>query len=673
MDQNAKRGAGLIARWGGALKTCFSHPARLGILATLLTLCLIWSNALQLSHQGRNLTLDVLTRYFPYETLYPHNAQRLVFVDIDDRSLAQVGQWPWPRQTMAQLIHKITATGATAVGVDVLFTEKDRFSPDSLSQILAIPKPLIVSAGGVDGDAQLAEALATGPVALAMALSTTADTASKATPVGRFISTGTAGHEILPSASLLLPIPALSAAQAQGFVNTYKSEGLVRETPLLAQVGASIVPSLNLEMLRLAEQAENYFMTDSGVGHDLQLQLGGLAFTVSQQGTLIFHHGHSGRFQRISASTVLHDASVDLKGKLVIVGSGATGLGDRHSTSLEDDIAGPLFHLQAIDQILSGRFITHHAVFDVMVLLLCALLAAFFCVLIARAPLGYTLLALPLIALGLIAGAGYGFIQGGFLFNVPMAMLVLLSGPLTTYVKKSLVEAQLRKKMQSSFAQYVPADIVKRISQVGQQPSLGGEEIEASVLFLDIRGYTTLTETLNSDPKLLVQAIGLIMNAVTERLIAEGATIDKYIGDAVMAFWNAPEAQADHQLRALRAALAIDQSKGDIQQAVRALSPALQHLHIDFGIGVATGAVIVGNMGSDFRFNYTVMGDTVNVASRLESLTKDQGHSILAMGGELGQVHFLQGQAMQASPLGPIAVKGKQQATEVFAIRGANA
>ncbi len=653
-----------------SLTRILKHPLALGVCVTLLTLIMVLGNAFELSDHGRNTALDAMTKLYPYEKHYPDNAQRLVFVDIDDKSLAEIGQWPWPRQTTSKLINQIAAAGASTIGVDILFAEKDRFSPDSLSQMLGLPKNLLLSAGSVNGDTQLSNALQSTPSALAFALSQNNKLTS--TIAGHFISLGGIPNELFHTPSVLLPINELAKVNNMGFVNTYKTEGVVRETPLLAVFNGELIPSLNLAILRIAEHADHFIIKENRLGNGILIRIGDRHVQVSQHGTMLFHHGHSNRFQRISAAAFLNGPLPNLHGKIVILGSGAIGLGDRHSTTLEEDIAGPLFHLQIIDQILTGRFITHHLAFDLMIFMVTATLAIIFCYLITRVALGYVLILLPITVAALLASTLYGFLHNGFLFNVPIALLILLCGPIATYLMKSILEANLRKKIQTSFAQYVPADIVKRISQSSQVSSLGGEEIVSSVLFLDIRGYTTLTEALKNEPKLLIQAISLIMNAVTERLIAEGATIDKYIGDAVMAFWNAPEQQADHQLRAIRAAIKITADKGLIQQAVSALSPLLKDLQIDFGIGIATGPVIVGNMGSNFRFNYTVMGDTVNVAARLESLTKEKHQHILATGGllEEQQTAFIQQQIMVTS-LGKNAIKGKQERMVVFAIAAA--
>ena len=641
---------------------------------TLLTLLIIWSNPFKITEHGRDYALDTLTQLFPYESLYPEHAKTLVFVDIDDQSLNKIGQWPWPRQDTAALINKISESGAAAIGIDILMPEQDRFSPESLSQVLGLPKQSLTSAGGISGDQKLASVLKASPAVLAFALSNDIRPKLHQMSAGHFVAMGEIESDLLNTTSLMLPLAEISTAPGAGFINTYKIEGLIRETPLVAMYQGDMIPSLNLDILRVATHADNFLIKSSNFGTSLLIRAANLTIETSNHGNMIFHHGHSSRFQRISASAFLNGESQDMRNKIVILGASAMGLGDVHSSNLEDDVPGPLFQLQALDQMLAGRFITNHLAFDFLIIGVCALLAMTFSYFITRISVGLVLLAMPIVIAALVVSAIYSFISFGFLFNAPVAILVLVLGPIATYLVQSLLESRLRKKIQSSFAQYVPMDIVKRISQANKAPSLGGEEIDCTILFLDIRGYTTLTETLKSDPKLLVSTIALIMNEVTERLIAQGATIDKYIGDAVMAFWNAPEQQADHQLRALRAALSITAAKETIQQMVCNLSPALENIKIDFGIGVATGQVIVGNMGSDFRFNYTVMGDAVNVASRLESLTKEKGAPILATGGMLNLHNQSELNALQIeiSSLGQTSVKGKTETMDVYAIRSLN-
>jgi adenylate cyclase len=328
--------------------------------------------------------------------------------------------------------------------------------------------------------------------------------------------------------------------------------------------------------------------------------------------------------------------------------------------------------LQLIDQLLSGRFITTNDAFDRIIFLFCALLSLISVVLVVRLSLIYAIGLLLAGGLGLSGIALYAFVQYGFLFNFPLGLVILFSGGLVSYVFKSLFEESLRKKMQVSFSQYVPADVVQRITKSDNLPKLGGELIQATVLFLDLRGFTSLSETLKDDPELMVKAISTIMDEVTMRLIESGATIDKYIGDAVMAFWNAPEKQEDHLARALYGACLIEQDTNIIREKVYALDERLRSINIAFGIGVASGEVTVGNMGSSFRFNYTVLGDTVNTAARLEAMTKEKAVPVLATGIPTNKIYVFNGRQIQLIPMGSVEVRGKLEAVEIFGAKFLN-
>ena len=615
---------------------------------------------------SKRRALDALVKIFPYEKYYPDNAQALAFVAIDDESLEKLGQWPWPRQTVAKIAENIAKSGGASTGLDILFIEGDRYTPKQLSSLLNIPESRLLSAGALNGDAKLAQTVSETPTAVAFALSGGASVNPKTQFPNRFIAVGEVLNGLLDAPALIMPLPVLSISNGAGFVNTNQDDGFIRETPLLASHNGEILPALGLEMLRLAVGAKNYVVKPSDSGHQLMLKVGDAILNVDSSGGMLLHHGHTSRFPRISAHRLVNGVVPDLEGKIAVVGVDALALGDIHSTALEDSIPGALIHLQLIDQLLSGRFITTNNVFDRAIFLLCAILSLISVVFVQRLSLIY--------AMGLLIGGGailttialYAFLEYGFLFNFPLGLALLFSGGIVAYLFKSLFEESLRKKIQVSFSQYVPADVVQRITKSDNLPRLGGELIDATILFLDLRGFTSLTEKLKDDPELMVKAISTIMDEVTVRLIESGATIDKYIGDAVMAFWNAPEKQADHLARALYAACLIEQDASIIREKIYALDQKLGAIDIAFGIGVAYGKVTVGNMGSSFRFNYTVLGDTVNTAARLESMTKEKGVPILLTGANINQNYVFNGRAITLSPMGSADVRGKKEAVDIY-------
>ena len=291
---------------------------------------------------------------------------------------------------------------------------------------------------------------------------------------------------------------------------------------------------------------------------------------------------------------------------------------------------------------------------------------------VLRLPIYAVLLLIPVSILPLYYLAKYSFLGFGVIVNMPIAITIFILSGASTFIIKAFIQNIEKKKIQNSFLQYVPENIVKNINKESDVPSLGGQEIDGTVFFLDIRGFTAITETLKHQPHLLTKVISYIMSKVTEILIKHEATIDKYIGDAVMAFWNAPVTVKDHQLKAYKAAKAIKLALPEINQGVQKLLPEGQFkkITINFGIGVSTGKLIVGNMGSEFRFNYSVMGDIVNIAARLEQKTKELKKIILVGADDINDktIRRYKKAGINLTFINNIAVRGKKEKIPVYEI-----
>lgn len=648
-------------------------PLALGLVTTLFLLLLSFVDLFGANDYGAKKSLDLLSKSFPYEKLYPDNSASLALIAIDDESLQRLGQWPWPRKTVAKIIDNINKSGVAVLGVDVLFLEEDRYSPRKLAAEIHMPLSQLEALGFSNGDIQLGEAMANSRSVLAFALGR--DKMDQINGKGnvmpnRFIVVNDAAKYLISAPSLLMPQKTITKGTGFGFVNASKEGGLVREVPMAAIYGDMLVPSLSLDMLRAAQGVSNFIVKPSDSGHALNIKVGNYLVQTGLEGQLLYHHGQSSRFEQVPAYR-LYDGVVDnLQGRIAVFGVNALALGDRHTSIIEESVPGPLMHLQALDQILSGRFIMTHPGFDRMIYLICALIAGLICYLIVHVPLIYTLAIGGISFLMLLGVTTYSFIQFGFVFNFFTSLAILLTGGFFTYFLQSLHEERLRKKMQSSFAQYVPSDVVERISRSGKAPALGGEMIEASVLFLDLRGFTSLTELLKPYPELMVQVIGTIMEEITVRLIESGATIDKYIGDAVMAFWNAPEKQDNHLVRALYGACRIQEDLDLIKSKIYSINPIVKEIKIAFGIGICCGPITIGNFGSSFRFNYTALGDAVNIASRLEVLTKDKGWPILVAANSLkdGEQFIFNDRLIQVHLIGTTEIRGKVEVIEIFTV-----
>ena len=434
-----------------AIEKTLKSPFWFGFWVTFFLWAVATTNLFKITDFGRNTSLDALTKFYPFESLYPNNSGSFVFVNIDDNSLKTIGQWPWPRQISAKLIDKISHSGAAAIGVDILFAEKDRFSPDNLSQSLGISKKEIMTIGALNGDKILGEIVKETPTVLAFALSNQKIN-NKETLANHFVLMGEPPYYLLNAQSLIQPIPELQGAKGMGFVNTNKSEGMIRETPLVVQFQDNFFPSLALDMLRVAQGADNHVMKQSDLGESVLIKTGQLTVRANDEGSFIFHHGHMNRFTQIPVSEILSNQTFDFKNKIVIIGASAAGLGDIHSSNLEDDIPGPLFHLQLMDQALSDRYITYHVFYDRLIFLLCAGLSILFSFLMLRVAYRYVLIGIPAIAAILIFLSVERFLHAGFIFNTPIALVLLFSGSMTTYFNQIAQKIMLGRAVEKDIA-----------------------------------------------------------------------------------------------------------------------------------------------------------------------------------------------------------------------------
>jgi len=422
------------------------QPTLIGVVMMFIVYVLATNNVFDVNALGKAATLDRLTQITPFEERYPDSAEVFAFVDIDDASLNAHGQWPWPRQLTAKLIEQTLLSGAVAVGVDILFSEPDRLSAASLSEHFKIQSQRLQTLGIEDGDALLGKLLAEKPVVISYALSNDRALATQMTLPNRFIQIGKPFNYVPNASAAVTPINALEKAQGFGFVNTYKDRGIIRDTPLILKLNNEYVASLGLELLRVAQQAPNFILKENDLGSGLLIKSGELISESDLSGKFLFHYGHMSRFQNIPATKVLA-GQANLENKIVIIGSSAKGLGDFHATNLEDVVAGPLIHLQLMEQIINERFFIDHPLFNQMILWFALMLGTLFCYLIEKKSQALSLLLLIVTALGIIYMAYWNFTNNNFILNVPVVIAIILTGFLTTYFSNSLAEAFIKKNI----------------------------------------------------------------------------------------------------------------------------------------------------------------------------------------------------------------------------------
>ncbi len=568
-------------------------------------------------------------------------------VDIDEASLAKIGQWPWPRSELARIVERLAEAGAETIAIDLILAEPDRLSPDALARQAETRRelaPIVAELSTLpSNDTLLARAMTKLPVVLGFAGDTTRKNTPR-TPKAAFATAGDDPRLFVPRfQGAIEPLPELAAAATgEGAVNWLPArDQIVRSVPLLVSAGDVLAPTLALEALRTGMGETTAFVRASGGSGVLAfgqetgvetVRVGTTVLPTTSDGQLWLNFARADPRRYISAQTVLDRtfASEDVRGRHVLIGASATGLLDLRATPLASSVPGVEIHAQAIEQMLSGAHLTRPAFAtgaEIVFLLLAGLLVS---AAIHRAgPLTAAIIGAGAVA-AVAAGSWIAFSKGAYLLDPVYPALALLavylSGSLLSYIRTETDRARVKR----AFGHYVAAPLVEQLAQDPSRLKLGGEMRDVTLLFADVRGFSRLSEGM--DAETLIRFVNRLFTPLSEIILAQRGTIDKFMGDAVMAFWNAPIADPGHAAAACRAALAMQHEirRLNREDAARQAAEGTPHKALNIGIGLNTGKCCVGNVGSPERFDYSVLGDAVNVASRIESATKRYGVPILA-------------------------------------------
>ncbi len=613
-----------------------------------------------------------------FQVLWPRvqNSRPVAIVDIDEASLKTIGQWPWPRTVIADLVTRITQAGAVAIGFDVVFAEPDRMSPAIAEQ----------SFRGIDPDTRAKlDSLPSNDQVLADAIRQSrvvvgeAGTATPTqTPPGEaMLQTGFAirGPDPAPwlvtFPGILRNVPAIEkAAAGRGlFSINPEHDGIIRRVPVVMEAQGALEPALTMEMLRVVTHSGAILVRVNEAGVQ-SVAVPGLEVPTDRNGQLWVHFNKHDQSRYVSAKDVLQGTVPPdrLRGRLVLVGTSAIGLLDLKTTPVEAAMPGVEVHAQILESVLAKSLLVNPnyaigAELSVAVLIGLAIIVA--------APMlsatTVVLLGAFLIA-GLIGLSLYLFVEHQLLidFTYPLisSWLIYLVLTFVNYFR----EQKQRQQIRSAFGFYLSPHMVEQLARSPDRLVLGGEERRMTILFSDVRGFTTISEHYKDDPQGLTRLMNRFLTPLTNAIIERKGTIDKYIGDAIMAFWNAPVDDADQESNACDAALEMQARAAALNEELKreADTNGGVYMPLKVGIGLNTGPCVVGNMGSDFRFNYSVLGDTVNVASRLEARTKDY-RLPLVIGSRTAEKAKEKFATME---IDLIQVKGKKQPEAVFTVLG---
>ena len=615
----------------------------------------------------QNYSFDTFQQLFPRKV---YEDDPVIIVDIDDHSLELVGQWPWSRTTLARLTDQTYA--AAALGFDIVFAEPDRTNPRNL--INQFPDNLALKQQVEllpDNDEVFARAIANhGTVVLGVAVNNAEETTEFAKAKFGLVTQGDNPNQFLPTyTGLRSNIQMLEeGAAGLGTMSIGNNDSVVRSLPTFDRVGDTVIPSLGLELARVAigastfqikasnASSEEAFGAQTGINN---IKLGPLTMPTTPDGQSWIYFAPTADLVTVSAWDVL-SGSINpdfFSGKVVLVGTSAAGLFDLRSTPIEKNIPGVTVIGQFVQQIFANEFLQRPDWLfgaEFIAGLVLSILITF--MIQTLGPIG-GLTVLGIGSSGIIGGSWYFFKSKLFLVD-PISPLVII---LTVYIAVTffnfLFTELERGRVRGAFAQYMSPEMVNRLAESNESLKLGGERKDMTMLFSDIRGFTKISEQYKKDPEALTELINRLLTTLSNEILECEGTIDKYMGDCIMAFWNAPASQENHAELAIQAGVKM-------RKALKKLNDELVgegKLAMEIGIGINTGDCIVGNMGSDKRFDYTVLGDAVNLAARLEGQSGSYGVNIV-----LGEETAKQIPDFKLIELDLLAVKGKTEPVRIY-------
>ncbi|WP_370263467.1 CHASE2 domain-containing protein [Limnobacter sp.] len=618
----------------------------------------------------------------------PEIDPRVIIVDIDEKSLGEVGRWPWSRDVVANMVTELTdKLGVAVVAFDVVFAEPQASDAlpaldklltvqPELKQAIETLKPDIAMA--FDRDRQLAEVLEGRPVVLGYYLNQDPTAVSGALPQALF-KRSQLGDLALDSTTWQgygANLPVLQRNAEGGYFNPMVDEdGSVRSIPLIAEYDGAFYQSFALATLRRALGNPQLIpVFPDGVGDDygalemVALRSPEIELDIPvERGLLTRVHYRAtggpdgGGYRYVSASDVLAGGldPTEFEGRIVLVGTTAPGLLDLRSTPVSPVYPGVEVHANVLSAMLDGEykmkpeyaqgllFITVLAVGGILSLLMPILSPT------------WSLLVAVLVAASSVAINSYLYFEANLVLPVAVVLLLVLAIFMFDVAYGYLAESRSKRQMVDLFGEYVAPELVTEMADDPKSYSMEGESRELTVLFSDVRGFTTISESL--EPNELREYINEYLTVMSEIIRAHRGTLDKYIGDAIMAFWGAPIADADHATLATKAAMAMQDEAVRLNERLK----ARKWPELAIGVGVNTGQMRVGDMGSKIRRAYTVMGDAVNLGSRLEGITKTYGVGVIVGENTKAVCPDLVFQELDA-----VRVKGKNEPVFIYAPLG---
>ncbi|MEZ5820928.1 MAG: CHASE2 domain-containing protein [Bradyrhizobium sp.] len=600
----------------------------------------------------------------------------VVIVDIDERSLAdpRLGQWPWPRTRIADIITNLTKLGAVVIAFDAIFSEPDRLNPDIAADTFrGLDEATREKLRSLPSNDQIfADAIRRSRVVLGESGGPKTHALDVNLPVTGLAMLGEEPQPFLYQyPGLLRNVDVLERAAAGRGLFTIRPErdGIVRRVPMVMVAQGVTMPSLTFEMLRVASGSSTILIKADKAGVQ-SVGVRGFTIPTDANGQLWVHYARRDPSIYVPAVDVLDNRVPQdrIAGKLVLVGTSAIGLNDIKTTPVSPAMPGVEIHAQVLESALSGAVVWQPN-FGIALEFFGALVMGLLVIAFAPNFGPITLVGVgTLFATALIGMSWFFYSQYKLLIDFTYPLISTTAIYLTLIFASFVREQSQRRQIRSAFGQYLSPALIEQLAQSPEKLVLGGEEREMTIMFSDMRGFTSISETYKSDPQGLTALMNRFLTPLTNAILDRKGTIDKYMGDAIMAFWNAPLDDREHQINACEAALDMLERCDDLNRAreEEAKQDGSTYIPLNIGVGLNTGTCVVGNMGSDVRFDYSVFGDSVNLASRLEGQSKEYGFPIIVGSKTAMAVK----DRFAILELDFIMVKGKKEPEVIYAIAG---
>ena len=570
------------------------------------------------------------------QSIPEQQSDQIVLLNIGEKSLEKYGQWPFPRQTFAQMISDLRNANAGIIGITVMYPEADRFGGDEVFASWIKDNGIVLSQ---------------------------VPSSKGRSDIAPYIGTAVLGegdpYDYAYNYNALVSniIPLETAAAGVGMVNSaIEVDNLVRRMPLITQVNKQLYPSFPMELIRVLQQKKSYSMHVEETGiMDLMIPP---YEPIKTDYTGSIWINFSNQFKQIQYS----DSLPNLQGKTVIVGVTAEGIQPILSTP-----AGPAYPHQiqasALQTIMNGDSITRPYWADLVEIALIALGGLLIILAVYKLPALLGLGVFASVSSAAVGFSAYEWTTSMYLLYWTFAILVYIIIFGYASFSNFFIQFKLRQQIKKQFGTYLSPDMVAMLQKDPSLLKLGGERKEMTFLFMDIVGFTPISEYYKEqdDPEGLVELVNEFLDAMTKIILKNGGTIDKYMGDCIMAFWNAPLPCENHAEMAVKSAIEIEEKINELKREYKERDLP----DINVGTGVNTGTCIVGNMGSESRFDYSVIGDAVNLAARLEATAGRHEyveHKTIMSRSTMKQL----GEGYASHEIGQIKVKGKKEVITIY-------